>query len=434
MSKIINSFPGYEYVIGEDKKPHNMFRGIDVGFGGYVYAEPGMYRNVALIDLASMHPSSIICLNKLGKYTERYKMLKDSRIYIKHHDYETAGKLFDGKLAKYLTSDDEADDLANAIKLGLNQLFGVSFTKYETPARDSRDKNNIIALRGALFMKTLQDEVVKRGFTIAHIKTDSMKIPDATPEIIKFCMDFAKDYGYEFEHECTYERMCLVNNAVYIAKYDEQGIRNKGGKHAGEWTATGAQFQHPYIFKSLFSKDEIEFKDLCEIKNVQKGAMYLDHNENLPDVREHEKALKKALKDFPDDRELHDSIYAEIMKGHDYKFVGKIGLFTPMMDGVGAGLLVVKKDSEVEKYDAVTGTKGYRWYESQFVKDNNITDKIDMSYFENLAGDAIKNISNYGDFNIFANGSKEEFLNYAATIHNTNTPNEQFSQYMQQPI
>lgn len=68
-------------------------------------------------------------------------------------------------------------------------------------------------------MRTLQDEVQQRGFKVAHIKTDSIKIPDATPEIIAYCMDFAKKYGYTFEHEATYERMCLVNNAVYIAKY-----------------------------------------------------------------------------------------------------------------------------------------------------------------------------------------------------------------------
>lgn len=50
-------------------------------------------------------------------------------------------------------------------------------------------------------MKTLQDEVEE--FKVAHIKTDSIKILDATPEIINFCMEFAKKYCYEFEHEVT---------------------------------------------------------------------------------------------------------------------------------------------------------------------------------------------------------------------------------------
>ena len=49
----------------------------------------------------------------------------------------------------------------------------------------------------------------------------------ATPEIIDFCMDFAKKYGYTFEHEATYEKMCLVNNAVYIAKYLDADLRRE---------------------------------------------------------------------------------------------------------------------------------------------------------------------------------------------------------------
>ena len=40
----INAFPGYEFIYSnEDKKYHNMYRGEDVGFGGYVFARPGMY-------------------------------------------------------------------------------------------------------------------------------------------------------------------------------------------------------------------------------------------------------------------------------------------------------------------------------------------------------------------------------------------------------
>ena len=40
---MINAFPGYEYIpCGDDKKPHNMYRGTDLGFGGYVYAACGI--------------------------------------------------------------------------------------------------------------------------------------------------------------------------------------------------------------------------------------------------------------------------------------------------------------------------------------------------------------------------------------------------------
>ena len=106
MQKCINSFPGYEFKKLDDGKYHNMYRGVDLGLGGYVYANPGVYYNVALIDAASMHPTSIVMLNKLGEYTQRYADLRAARVFIKHKDYESAGKLFGGALKKYLTNDD----------------------------------------------------------------------------------------------------------------------------------------------------------------------------------------------------------------------------------------------------------------------------------------------------------------------------------------
>lgn len=376
MNDIINCFPGYEYVVETDEngvsRAHNMYRGTDVGFGGYVYSEPGMYENVALLDIASLHPSSIVLLNKLGKYTQRYDDLRKARVYIKHRDYESASKLFDGKLAKYLTDDKEADALSKALKLPLNSFYGISSATFSNPARDSRDKNNIIALRGALFMRTLQDEIEDHGGHIVAIRTDSCKIPNATPKVIQFVQDFAKKYGYEMEHECTYEKMCLVNKSAYIAKYDEYGIRNKGGKHASEWSATATQFAVPYVFKTMFSKEPLIFDDYCETKEVKTPyAMYLDKNEFL------------------------------VEDEHNYCYVGRVGQFTPVLEGNGGGLLVKTKG---EKYDGVTGTVGYRWLESEEIRNMKLEhpeDIVDKSYYISQVDKAAEAISKYGDVEWF---------------------------------
>ena len=234
-------------------------------------------------------PSSIVAENLFGdEYTKRFKDILDSRIAIKHKDFDKAKTMLNGALAKYLTDENAAADLAQALKIAINSVYGLTSANFENPFRDARNKDNIVAKRGALFMINLKHEVQKRGYTVAHIKTDSIKIPDATPEIIQFVMDYGKAYGYNFEHEATYDRMCLVNDAVYIAKY-------KDGKHAGEWTATGTQFQVPYVFKTLFSKEDITFEDMCETKSVS-SSLYLDMNEDLPDVSEQEKGLEKFIK------------------------------------------------------------------------------------------------------------------------------------------
>lgn len=386
---IINAFQGYEWTKGDDGRMHNMFRGTDLGLGGYVYAEPGMYWNVALLDVASLHPHSAVAMNYFGEYTKNFNDLMDVRIYVKHKEYDKAKKLFGGKLAKYLDDPAQAKALAQALKIAINSVYGLTSATFDNPFRNPKNANNIVALRGALFMRTLQDEVQQRGFTVAHIKTDSIKIPGATPEIIDFCMKFAEKYGYQFEHEATYEKMCLVNNAVYIARYmDAADCKARYGyvpgdneKEGGEWTATGTQFQVPYVFKTLFSHEDIVFNDLCETKSVSKGAIYLDKNEDLAEGE------------------------------HNYIFVGRVGQFCPIKPGCGGALLVREagaKDNGETKYDSVTGAKDYRWLESEMVYNLHLEDTIDRSYFDKMATKAIEAISEYGDFEQFASNDSGE--------------------------
>lgn len=390
-------FPGYTFDHGK-----SIYRGEEAKEGGYVYAEPGMYGNVALLDISSMHPHSAIAEVLFGvKFTRAFREIVEGRVSIKHEAWDIVNTMLDGKLTPYIQKviDGEmtSKDLANALKTAINSVYGLTFASFENAFRDPRNKDNIVAKRGALFMINLKHEVQERGFTVAHIKTDSIKIPDATPEIIQFVMDYGKRYGYTFEHEATYDRMCLVNDAVYIAKY-------KDGKHAGEWTATGTQFAVPYVFKKLFSGEDIVFEDMCETKSVS-SALYLDMNEGLPDVSEHEKAFSKAESDYKKGL-LSDMTFeatcnelrTQIDVGHNYRFIGKIGQFCPIKDGCGGGLLMREKDG---KYYAATGSKGYRWLESEMVQELEKEADIDRSYYDKLVDDAVKTISEYGDFEWF---------------------------------
>lgn len=380
-SKEINSFPGYEFKDGK-----NMFRGVDLGRGGWVYGDPGIYLNVALLDIASMHPNSAVALMFFGKHTENFKQLLQARIYIKHKDYESAKKLFDGKLAKYLDDPKMAKKLSKALKIPINAVYGLTSARFENPFYDKRNVNNIVALRGALFMKTLFDEVTAKGFRIIHVKTDSIKIAEATPEIIQFCMDFAKKYGYTFEHEATYEKICLVNNAVYVAKaatpewcqqtYGYLPEENEPSylEENGYWTATGTQFQVPYVFKTLFSKQPINFEDKCEVKSSKEGALYLDFNEEMAEGE------------------------------HNYRFIGKVGQFTPMKNGAGGAKLLAKREDKKTgetKYVNAPGATEYRWMESEMVRISNKQDLVDENFYISLVNDAKAAVSKYGDFEWF---------------------------------
>lgn len=358
-------FPGYIYDYGK-----SIYRDENPSEGGYVYAEPGMYTNVAVLDIASMHPTSIVELNMFGPYTQRFKELLDSRLEIKHKNYEKARTMLGGILSKYLNNEEDSPKLAYALKIVINIIYGLTSAKFDNKFRDPRNKDNIVAKRGALFMIDLKHAVQEKGYQVAHIKTDSIKIPNATKDIIDFVFEFGKKYGYTFEHEDTYEKFCLVNDAVYIAKI-------KGETKDRGWTATGAQFAHPYVFKTLFSHEPIIFEDMCETKSVT-SYLYLDMNEE-----------------------------GDSDEYHNYYFVGKTGSFCPIKAGHGGGYLLREKDG---KYHAATGSKGYRWLESETIKLLEKENDIDENYYIGLVDAAVKDISEFGDFEWFISDSDEEIL------------------------
>lgn len=347
-------FPGYEFDKGK-----SFYKGEEPGEGGYVYAEPGIYEDVAVLDIASMHPTSIEVLDLFGPYTKKFSDLKAARIAIKRRQYKEAAKMLDGKLVPYLQDETDAAELSYALKIVINIVYGLTSAKFDNPFRDIRNRDNIVAKRGALFMIDLKNEVQAQGFTVAHIKTDSIKIPKATPEIIEFVTEFGKKYGYDFEHEATYDKMALVNEAVYIAREGD------------EWHAVGAQFQHPYVYKTLFTGEGLVDTDICETKQVTKGSMCLDFEYDKPMGLENPRALH---------------------------YVGRTGRFVPVEPDCGGAILYRVNE---DKHYAVTGTKGHFWVEADMFFANREEYVLDTSYFEGLVSDAKKAIEKFGSFDEF---------------------------------
>lgn len=357
-------FPGYTFESGK-----STYKGVETGEGGYVYAEPGMYRDVAVLDVESMHPRTIEVLDVFGPYTKNFSALKSARMAIKHKDFDSARKMLDGKLAPHLQNTEKAEELSYALKIVINIVYGLTSAKFDNPFRDNNNIDNIVAKRGALFMVDLKEAVQERGFTVAHIKTDSIKIPNATKEIIEFVMEFGQQYGYTFEHEETFDRLCLVNDAVYVGK-------TKPGRKPAHWTAVGKQYQHPYVFKKFFTKEPYDYEDLKETKTVN-TALYLDFD---PEGTPEESKTKPT-------------------------FVGKAGSFIPVKKN--GGVLLREKDG---KFYAANGTKGYRWVESHVVKSSGTLDNVDMDYYNMLADEARDNIAQFGDFEWFINDEEESSI------------------------
>lgn len=334
-------FPGYKYSFGKSE-----YRGEDPGEGGYVYAEPGVYENVALFDVGSMHPTSAIKMNAFGKYTQNYADLLEARTAIKYGDYDKARKLFDGKLAPFLDDEDEANALSDALKTAINSVYGLTSAGFDTAFKHKDNVDNIVAKRGALFMIDLKHAVQEQGYNVMHIKTDSIKIPNADEKITQFVYDFGADYGYSFDHEATYDKLALVNKSTYVCKIGW----NPKDKNIGMWEATGAQFKESYVYKVLFTEEQIEPKDFFITKEVKNASIHVGG-----------------------------------------EFVGRI-----------AELYASKTGEEVfriteDKEGYVSGTKGHKW---KLSRDFTTRDDIDMDYYNNLLQKAIDSVEKVGDPNV----------------------------------
>ncbi len=324
-------FPGYIY---DAKTNKSSYMGECPSEGGYVYYEPGIYHNVVVFDVASMHPHSAIAMNYFGPYAQRFKDLVDTRICIKHGDFEKARTLFDGKLAPYLENESSAKQLAAALKIFINSIYGYTKAKFDNPFKHKDNIDNIIAKRGALFMINLKNEVQKRGYKVIHIKTDSIKVSNPDEEITKFIYDYGKQWGYTFEVEDEYAIFAIINKSTYIAKTPD-----------GKWEAKAAEFAQPYVFKKLFTGEQINVNDYFITKEV-KGKMYIGD-----------------------------------------KFVGRIGRVYASLSGDD----VWRVDGD--KRSHVTGTVGYKW---KLEQDYPGVMDIDRRYYDGLCEEAIKHLNEVG--------------------------------------
>jgi phage/plasmid-associated DNA primase len=340
-----HNFPSYTFDAGK-----SIFMGEEIGEGGYVWARQGMYGHVITLDVASMHPHTIIALNLFGPvYTKHFAELVKLRIELKHGHVKIARKMFGGALQDIIPENatkEECSAIAAALKIAINSVYGLTSAHFVNPFRDERNIDNIVAKRGALFMCQLKHEIMAMGGMPIHCKTDSIKLVNPSKEVFDYAVRKGKEYGYDFEIEHSFDRICLVNNAVYIAK-----LAADDPDAPGKWTATGTQFQVPYVFKKLFSKEKIEFRDLCETKEVKDTAMYLDFNENLESDDVYKKVLdlrtngSKSKSGKYTDAEIKlldayksltdEELVAKRNASHNLSFIGRVGLFCPIKPNYG---------------------------------------------------------------------------------------------------
>lgn len=338
-------FPGYKYEFGK-----SYYRGYETGEGGFVYAEPGVYSNIALLDVESMHPNSLVNMNYFGPYTKRYADLLKVRVLLKHNKIDEVKQMFDGVLAPFLDNPEYLKPLVTALKIVINSVYGMTSAKFDNKFKHPDNVDNIVAKRGALFMVDLKFAIEEQGYKVCHIKTDSVKVPNADEKIIQFVHDFGKQekYNYKFEHEHTYKRMALINNAVYIAQLEDDS-----------WSPVGAEYANTYLLKRVWTKEELVDRDFF-ITKQSKGHIYLGD-----------------------------------------EFVGKVGSI--YASKTGAECMWTDDD---ENFKSVTGTKGYLFKQT----DKFDIEDVDFSYYDKVAIDGLKKIMKVGDITKVVDDMPKDYI------------------------
>lgn len=354
------TFPGYKF---DRFKNKSTYLGEEPSEGGYVYSKPGVYENVVVLDIASMHPTSAVVMNYFGEYTQRYAYLMTTRLHIKHGEFDKAREMFGGVLKPYLEDESNAKALSFALKIIINIVYGMSSAKFDNKFKHPDNIDNIVAKRGALFMVLLKSEMEKRGIELVHTKTDSVKVVSPSEEDIQWIIDFGAKYGYTFELEHIYKRMALVNKATLIAEYYD------AKKDKNIWEAVATQFAEPYVYKNLFSGEDLVDDDFAITKEVKKSKIFIGD-----------------------------------------RHVGRLIRMYASKTGE-----VVESRNDKGKVSAVSGTKGYLWREYTDFKGK---DDIDFAYYNSLIDNAVKAIHKVGDESIMLDNNlywtdetKERILN-----------------------
>jgi hypothetical protein len=101
---------------------------------------------------------------------------------------------------------------------------------------------------------------------------------------------------------------------------------------------------------------------------------------------------------------VDEGLLEPYMNENRIHYIGKGGLFTPIRPGGGGGQLVREKKDK-SGFDAVAGTKGFYWLESEMVKNLGKESDVDRSYFETLVDEAYDTLGKFGDVEQFLDDS-----------------------------
>lgn len=274
LTEYINNIPGYENAKFEAQESETGTNGVFINGdtktvinrGGENKTTPGKYTNVVSLDVDSMYVTSFINTRYFGDFTDRIKQLRDVRLALKRKILPEVHRLYK-EFGEFITNEHIDFKLASdMLKLCLNSLYGLSSASFDNFMKLPENETNLIANLGNIMMNELYQECIAKKYNVVHIKTDGIKIANCTEEMINFCIDFAKSWGFNFSIDEKYKDFLIIDNANYIGVTEDGKISSRGELFNNNWI-------------KAYVKDDFDRETASIILQVKKGVI-INHSKN----------------------------------------------------------------------------------------------------------------------------------------------------------
>jgi len=212
---------------------------IEFGFGGLhgVHKSQKVFKNVKLLDVASMYPHIILNIKALGQATAKYKEILDERIRIKHLDKV----------------------LADALKLILNSVYGNLKNQYSSLYNPKAALS--VCIFGQIALYTLA-KMLSPVATIVQLNTDGVAfIPHG--EYKHIWEEWQEIFNLTLEQE-EYDLLYQKDVNNYIGVKDGKIAKCKGGDVAR------------YKDDALFKNNSARIMDIAIVDHLVYGKSIND--------------------------------------------------------------------------------------------------------------------------------------------------------------
>ena len=297
--------------------------------GGYVLnSQPGIFRNVLVLDFKSLYPSIIrtFCIDPYGYWAAQHQSLADvdkvpgmrGAVFAKH-DHILPTIIDTLWQARDKAKREHNQPLSQAIKIIMNSFYGVlgaTGCRFFDPRICSS-----ITMRGHEIIQQTKQWIEAEQYQVIYGDTDSVFVwvgndKDATDaksigENLATTLNrqwrdylreqFAVDSALEIEFETHYLQFLMptVRNSQEGSKKRYAGVVMAGGKRKlqfkglenvrTDWTNLAKQFQEE-VFRRVFADEPVEAYIRDVFENVRRG--------NCDDALVYRKRLRRKLADY----------------------------------------------------------------------------------------------------------------------------------------